>query len=218
MNFYIMNEQCNIFSEVLDGLCEYGLFSNMKDGFTKEYLNKFLCDSFYYFNRFGLGLGVDIKYGSTKAVICLSNNDWVLKIPFTNFKIDYCNLEETNYCAAKREGFEDFMAETHYLMDFKGIPCYIMRKAEVGLNFLREDMYSCLIKEGNSEEYAVYNSELNCSDEEYVEDLLGFHYDHKRLDDFLDFCSENEINDIHTDNVGYIDGRLVVIDYSGYHG
>lgn len=214
MNFYIMNEQYNIFSEVLDSLCEYGLFSDMEDGFTKIYLSNLLCDSFYYH----MESEVEIKYGLTKAVICLPDNDWVLKIPFTNFKIDYCSLEETNYYAAKKEGFEDFMAETHYLMDFKGMPCYIMRKAEVGLDFLREDMYSCLIKEGNSEEYAVYNSELNCPDEDYVEDLLGFHYDHKRLDNFLDFCEENDINDIHTGNVGYINGRLVVIDYSGYHG
>ena len=79
-------------------------------------------------------------------------------------------------------------------------------------------MYYCLIEEGNSEEYARYNSELNCSGDEYVENLLSFHYDHKRLDNFLDFCEENDINDIHTGNVGYINGRLVVIDYSGYHG
>lgn len=214
MELNTLKVQYNIFNGVLDSLCEYGFFSNMEDGFTKKYLSNLLCDSFYYH----MESEVEIKYGSTKAVICLPNNEWVLKIPFSDYEFNYCSLEEKNYISAKREGFEDFMAETHYLMDFNGAPCYIMKKAEVGFDLLKKDMYSCLIEEGNSEEYARYNSELNCSGDEYVENLLGFHYDRKRLDNFLDFCEENDINDIHTGNVGYINGRLVVIDYSGYHG
>ena len=215
MDLNTLKVQYNIFNGVLKDLYEhYGFLSDVEEGFTEGYLDKFSCEFDCNYND----LEIELKWGVTKAVICLPDNEWVLKIPFSDYEFDYCSLEEKNYISAKREGFEDFMAETHYLMDFNGSPCYIMKKAEVGFDLLKKDMYSCLIEEGNSEEYARYNSELNCSGDEYVENLLSFHYDHKRLDNFLDFCEENDINDIHTGNVGYINGRLVVIDYSGYHG
>ena len=31
-----------------------------------------------------------------------------------------------------------------------------------------------------------------------------------------DFISELEINDLHSGNIGYENGRIVIIDYSGY--
>lgn len=34
--------------------------------------------------------------------------------------------------------------------------------------------------------------------------------------EFSDFCLEHGINDIHTGNVGTIDGRFVIIDYAGF--
>ena len=128
MDLNTLKVQYNIFNGVLKDLYEhYGFLSDVEEGFTEGYLDKFSCEFDCNYND----LEIEIKWGVTKAVICLPNNEWVLKIPFSDYEFDYCSLEEKNYISAKREGFEDFMAETHYLMDFNGSPCYIMKKADI---------------------------------------------------------------------------------------
>ena len=35
---------------------------------------------------------------------------------------------------------------------------------------------------------------------------------------FWDFCDDNNINDLHEENWGFRGNKLVLVDYSGYHG
>lgn len=218
MDINTMNEQYKIFSEVMKGLADLGFmcddeYKNEYEDFNESYVENFL----YKLGGSGL-LGIDVRTGATKCVIVLPDNDWVLKIPFTDCCTEHCELEAKNYHIAVKEGYSHYMAECSYLMDYKFFPCYIMRKAEVGFDLLQDDMFTRLYEQSNDYEYATENSAFNCSGDEYVEDLFRLHYGNEAVDDLYEFLDDNEIGDLHTGNVGYVDGRLVFIDYSGYMG
>jgi hypothetical protein len=34
----------------------------------------------------------------------------------------------------------------------------------------------------------------------------------------MNFIEDEEINDLHRGNLGYLNGRPVILDYSGFHG
>ena len=42
-------------------------------------------------------------------------------------------------------------------------------------------------------------------------------YGEDALDQLCSFCMEEDINDIHGGNIGWVDGKLVLIDYAGYN-
>ena len=49
-----------------------------------------------------------------------------------------------------------------------------------------------------------------------VGELLNYYYSLNMIKRFNWLCCYNQINDIHDSNVGYINNRLVIIDYAGY--
>lgn len=220
MDIYTMNEQYKIFSEVMGRLTDFGFMrddyhKNVYVDFNESYVEDFLYrlrDTDFF------DVNIEIRTGATKCVIVLPDNDWVLKIPFNDCCTEHCELEAKNYSIAVNEGYSHYMAECCYLMDYEYLPCYIMRKAEVGFDLLQDDMFSRLYEQSNDYEYATENSAFNCSGDEYVEDLFRLHYGNEAVDDLYEFLDDNEIGDLHTGNVGYVDGRLVFIDYSGYMG
>ena len=65
---------------------------------------------------------------------------------------------------------------------------------------------------------ASWHSGNECEGEEVGEDLFWkVYHSSKLLEKFWEFISENNINDLHEKNVGFLDdGSVVCIDYSGY--
>ena len=57
-------------------------------------------------------------------------------------------------------------------------------------------------------------SELNSED--IVLSLFEFYYSVNLIKKLAKFIRQNQLGDFHGENVGYIDNRLVFIDYSGY--
>ena len=51
---------------------------------------------------------------------------------------------------------------------------------------------------------------------EAVEELFKVYFGESEHARVYDFCEKMYINDIHTANVGFRNGRLVFVDYSGY--
>lgn len=214
----IREEQYELFKLVLDGLNDLGLFN---EDFLLDGLNEYLLEYFFSPERNEdlSYFGIDVNYGCTKMVISIPDNDWVLKIPFSDTVVDHCKTEYRNYLISKREGYDNYFAECDFLMEYKDLPCYIMKRAEVSRDRLQSEMFAYLLDETGDEEYATKNSKPWCkSGEEYVEDLMRYHYGVEAIEDLYIFFRDYNIDDLHADNVGYVDGRLVFIDYSGYFG
>jgi hypothetical protein len=93
-----------------------------------------------------------------------------------------------------------------------------MERADLSYNSLYSDLYRRLSDEGRSDE-EVEDIMMEVEDESgYVEWLFPYYMDYDKFETFTDFLENADINDLHSGNIGYISGRVVLIDYSGYRG
>lgn len=155
--------------------------------------------------------------GATKAVIIDEDYDYVLKIPFfMESGWNYCQIELENYVSAKQDNLETYFAEIFYLGEYEGAQCYASKKADCDDI---EGRVSDEIRESypdmSDEEFSSYID--NSWTEEVVAEAME-NYVGDDWDKLCDFLHENDINDLHYGNVGYINGSLVYIDFSGYRG
>ena len=170
--------------------------------------------------------------GASKACFFFEDDDYVIKIPFEDVgeATDYCEIEEQNYDLAKREGYEEFFAETKFLMNYKypkadfEIPIYVSVRADVNQE-IKDEIESVSSHgvcdpqpfegEDENEFWSLY--ELNGTQFPAVKDYFVYKYGEKTLEGFWDFLCNSGINDLHMGNVGLINDKPVFIDYSGFN-
>lgn len=122
---------------------------------------------------------------------------------------DHCYVELDNYEAAVKEGVDKAFAPCQYFDSIKGIPVYVMVRAQP---------------------LQKMKSPSKETKEAYMKDELDYSWDVDLWQPFVDyyglefckklttFLQDYDINDIRPDNCGEIDGRPVLIDYAGYWG
>ena len=185
--------------------------------------------------------GVSTSSGISRMTIIDESYDWVCKWCYCDDALgNACERELKFYNAAKKFGIEDMFVEVHYLGTYSrhyetyNVNFWEFEKAE-------KDTYSREEYDIEMELYAY--KKVQCSpwihddymrlpdkDKSLIKDshsplagrsvdvaaafLRGYGRDkYLRLNDF---CIENRINDLHTGNIGYKDGTIVLIDYAGY--
>lgn len=177
-----------------------------EDIFTGDFIHE-LYDNDIYYNS-----------GCTRYVFWDKNDldcDYVYKINFRN-EPDYCKKEAENYKKACEYGIEKMFAECAYVLTYEGRDIYAMEFADVdddqACSDLREKMETVSHLSEEEIDDIMYDSD-EC---DVVSELLNYYYDSNTLISFNELCYHNQINDIHDNNVGYINDRLVMIDYAGY--
>ena len=151
------------------------------------------------------------EHGMTKAVIGDSMTGYIIKIPFANLKNNYCEWEVKNYKAAVERGLEECFAWCDKLETFHHVPIYIMEYAECN-----EEDFDCYVSETYPELAEEYDG--MCSDEDCVDCVLEEEWGSEIWNAFLDLADDMGITDRHGGNIGKIDGKYVLVDYSGYFG
>ena len=143
--------------------------------------------------------------------------DYVIKFCYDD-KFDYCEREYTNYLAAVENGLEEFFAFTDYLGTINGLKFYVQERCDcdaeavssIVYNGIREDY----VNEDNEPEEIIneriWNEVYDLDDEAYVTYCFGVQ------EKLIDFLYKYAINDLHEANFGYVDGHLVIIDFSGF--
>lgn len=171
---------------------------------------------------------INIRHGASKLVIISNDNHeyserYVAKIPFNFAVMDYCKEELKTYNSVLEdyESFKEYFAECWCagLVDIKDndgflnhIPVYIMRRADVDENEVESSSYDFWINDGG---------EPDCYDPEDNEEVINCFKNHygkelgEAIEEIIDML---EVTDLHSSNVGFIDGNPVLIDYSGYWG
>ena len=193
------------------------IFSIIKENFgwiSKDYQRHISC-KFREEDREGFSL----NWGTVKY--CISGEvfpNYVVKFCLGGF--DYCEREYTNYLAAIERKLGRFFPYTDFLGKFNGVSYYIQEKAYVDSERVSDIWY------GSVSEDEYWESTYSDEDEEYVSeriwDYISDLEDSERIeilfgdDALIDFIDEYCINDLHEGNYGYIDDRLVIIDFSGY--
>lgn len=175
------------------------------------------------FNNFHINTKSFAACGCTKAVIIIGNN--VVKIPFNiedgRFH-NYCHEEVLNYQKAIECGTQDFLCPCEYIGRFRwrfldktyNIPLYVMERADIDEERTENtsgDFFS------RSDSDSNYNSYSDFSDDECnVARVFSSYYDDSDIFQLIQFLNDWGINDIHSGNIGFIEDRPVLIDYSGY--
>jgi len=184
--------------------------------------------------------------GVSKAVIVFDNFDKVIKIPFHGYVEqyydsdeeeyedvfcpfegadsdydcrDYCDAECEIWLKANEAGLGKYFCKEERLMDIDGYPIYIQEKAVTysdaiyyaGLDhFHTEKERTKTEKKCEKNSFSAYKVNpdwltdfINCYGEEEFKKFMGFLYDEM-------------IGDFHTENIGYVGNRPVLIDFSDY--
>ena len=181
------------------------------------------------------------EYGATKLVIILPDCDFVIKIPFSgsyqeiyqgktdsyeeeyidfenagfeDCEWDYCKVEVNRYNLAKNIGIEKYFAKTECIGMINNYPIYIQQKAEIFAEV--KDLNSYSEEKKSSTREKCDKEDLWCFNDCWLSDLLDYCGD-KIFSFFMSFIKDNDFDDLHSSNIGYINGVPVLVDYSGFN-
>ena len=150
------------------------------------------------------------NYGATKVCFWLDEGEWVFKVDLRD--VSYCRIEYENYIKAVENGLEDYFAECFPIKKINGTIFYAMERAYVNEDHNSETLYNNMIKAYGEEETEDFFEDSDSQSE--GEELISYYIDD--FGKFIDFCQLNNINDLHIGNIGFKNGQLKIIDYSGY--
>ena len=181
--------------------------------------------------------------GVSKVAIIPKEKNYVIKIPYygkyrksNGIKCfdpyfssisksgDYCKSEEIIYNKAKANGLDAFFAEIEQIGKIKSIPIYVQRKAVIfeDVHYPEDDEEENL----NEREVSIFKTITTkysyLVEDEYLpigwmKDFI-FSYGELAFDKLYNFLSDNDIQDLHSENIGYICERPVLVDFSGFEG
>ena len=181
--------------------------------------------------------------GVSKVAIIPKEKNYVIKIPYYGVyrksngikcfdpyfssiskSSDYCKSEEIIYNKAKANGLDTFFAEIEQIGKIKSTPIYVQRKAVIF-----EDVYYPEDDEEenlNEHEISIFKT-ITTKYSDLVEDeylplswMKDFicSYGELAFDKLYNFLSDNNIQDLHSENIGYICEKPVLVDFSGFEG
>ena len=155
---------------------------------------------------------VSVMSGATKAVFAVEGMDTVAKIGFQDFKVDHAAREAQIYQEARSVHLEQFFVPCEKIGEISSLDVFEMELVEVGEDLVTSDMWQKCSGSMSGEEISGAIDDDDC----YIEYLFPFYYSDEEMTQLYDFISELKINDLHSGNIGYENGRIVIIDYSGY--
>lgn len=170
------------------------------------------------------------RYGATKLVIIMDDENIVFKIPFNSewrnreegyvffcgapatSTWDYCEAEEERYDFAEESGFSKYLAKTNIVYNTKnGVRIYIQPKCFVHSN------HKTTSKRNKRVFRKWFKDCLPVDDTQWLNTFIDC-YGAYKLKQFLTFLLNEEWDDdLGSRNIGYtIEGKPVLIDYSSY--
>lgn len=193
-----------------------------------DFFSKVSFDKRISLNNITFSLFSDVNYeiyhGVTKIVLVPKQKGarYVIKMPMKrndewDISEDWCAAEVDVYQSAEDYGVEDFFAETAFFMNYNKCPVYIQERTrrnpydDDGCDWYEPTEDWSRIDEETKESA----EELNICDQ-LIDELLR-DYDDKQVLEFLNFCQNEYINDLHSGNFGYDrrTGGIKIYDYSG---
>lgn len=161
-----------------------------------------------------------IYHGVTKLVLVPKNKGarYVIKIPLIReADCDWCEAEVIAYQRAVEYGVERFFAETFPFYEGDRCKAYLQERV-IARNDSEndDDWYEAEEDWSGLSDESVENAETLNICERVIDELLRA-YSSEEVEEFLEFCSEEYINDVHESNYGYKRSNRVplIFDYSG---
>lgn len=184
----------------------------------------------------------DWEYGATKLVLFFNDlPDYVVKLPFHSSgesddeynedddeydyywfegadnsvdRSDYCQTEVEVYHAAQERGVEKFFAKTEYLYThLSGERVYLQERCSI--EDLEEIEALHPVESSKAITDKCGNRTKNINGRWLI--LAYEYYGEEKFVEFMKFLYDQNINDLHDGNLGMINGRPVILDYSGFN-
>ena len=170
---------------------------------------------------------VVISSGETRYAVIFKHENFVLKIPRYGYcKEDYCQAEIRAYESAKKFHVERIL-----------LPIELYHTTTAGIAIYKQPKYSFSTSEGvYNRGYSSYLDRRNiphhksiirkitreCYDgcrisEQWMARVLQL-YGKKFCRSFEAWTIENDVNDLHNSNTGWLDNKPIILDYAGYRG
>lgn len=208
--------------EILDALSE----CDFDDLDTENYYDKIL---FFFKQKYKKIFSYDA--GASKLALIFKDFHYVIKIPFSgNYSEDdyeygdfynagpwgswdYCEAEENIYQEAKKYGIEACFAKTEKITTINKYPIYKQEYVKV----YDYGVSSCHTKQDEEKVSSFCHKEdfyaCECN---WLADVLAY-FGEQIFNKLIFFIRDNDINDLHNGNIGYIGTRPVLMDYSGWN-
>lgn len=176
--------------------------------------------------------------GETKGVFVPYDGEVVFKFPLLSRQknFDYCRAEVRNYRAAEKAGVGQYFAWTDKLFDVYSehgyYPIYVMVQVDCDEEAITSMIVDTFCENNRNPEDCDEDEEVDENDiidyeERYnsacsgstegVDEWFSYYLDCREYAKLYNFFCANDIDDIHSGNLGFYDGSVVIIDYSGYN-
>ena len=168
--------------------------------------------------------------GASKGVFVVDDLPYVIKIPFVCYNeevdmdINYCELETYYSSEFYRRGLGDYIAKEVYCGVVSGCPIYIQERAICNCGRNHEFLHDCWLRMHQDQDYDAndhdsdyeFDFDSDVPNSEKILVALSDQYGADIAEKVYDLINELSITDLHTGNFGFINGRFVLVDYSGY--
>lgn len=177
-----------------------------------------LCDNFCH--------EIFYRYGASRW--CITSNDWdfVLKFPrYDDTHYNYCAKELENYKSAQAYGISDILLPLeHIYTTSTGMEIYKQAKYSTTMTELTYEQERKLVKRvGALTSCPILDKCLaGCFDQRRISRLWLARviqlYGKRFVSAFEAWTRECKVNDLHNSNIGFKDGKPIILDYAGYYG
>lgn len=149
-------------------------------------------------------------YVSDDFTFFVADNCWDL--PSDN--CDYCSVEAAVYRYAEKMGVDSAFAGTWYLGDIGGVNIYVSERVKSYWEYDRRVPENEGVFDSIKNTPEMYNSNIEQLQLAYLIKDYSYAFALK----LVNFINECNISDLHGDNYGCANNKLVILDYSGYRG
>lgn len=149
-------------------------------------------------------------YVSTDFALFVGEECWDLP----NNNCDYCSVEAAIYRYAERMGVDSAFAGTWYVGEIGGVNIYVSERVDSYWHYDRNVSKTDVVFESIKNTPEMYNSNIEKLELAYLIKDYSYAFALK----LVNFIEECNVTDLHGDNYGCSDNRLVFLDYSGYRG
>lgn len=124
---------------------------------------------------------------------------------------DYCAVEEEIYKLAEHKKVEEFFIKTERVGEYKGYPIYVQRKVTFNTRgFIVSQDSKDFVTNSCAPVSRMTNSRA-------FNEMVVEYYGKERAMKLFNFIEEYQIDDLHSNNLGYISNKPVLFDYGGFH-
>lgn len=165
-----------------------------------------------------------ITRGASKVVLVNKKKNFVIKFTSGDYQ-RYVKAEALIYEEAKKRGLDMFFPTTELV---PGTSIVLQRKIDFSVNDIPEEFLLKIRRQIKTVNNRIINSMMDDIYDAQVSNkrqvnyrwlsLIVVLYGKKKVGELVQLIKDCHINDLHDDNIGYLKGRPIFLDFSGFDG